>query len=131
VKYTTELGFNLVEFEYQPWKKIIVHEVVKFPLQHFLSTHSLGVEQGGVGQPLTWVDGVVYEIGIFRDTDDIIREKLDGRVHWSFLHYAILEKHQPEFKVPGNIRLPVIDVSGNKVFREMAAWIKKNFEKEE
>jgi len=28
-------GLIVVEFEYHPWKKIIVHEVVKFPLATF------------------------------------------------------------------------------------------------
>ena len=121
----------MVEFEYQPWKKIIVHEVARFPLQHFLSTHSLGVQQGGIGQPLVWVDGVIFEKGGLRDTDDIIKEKLEGKLHWNHLHYAILEKYQPEFKITqGNIRIPVVNVSNNKTFREMAKWIKSNFEKE-
>lgn len=119
----------MVEFEYKPWKKIIIHEIVKFPLEHFLSTHSLGVQQGGVGRPLLWVDGIVFGKNVFRDTDDIIREKLEGKIHWSSLNYGILEKCQSEFKVEGNIRIPVIDLSGNKVFKEMAQWIKKDFEK--
>ena len=120
----------MVVFEFQPWKKIVVHEVVKFPLQHFISSHSLGVQEGGIGRPLVWVNGVVFEKGGLRDTDDIIREKLEGKLHWNFLHYAILEKHQPEFKVtPGNIRIPVINVSDNETLREMATWIKNNFEK--
>ena len=120
----------MVEFEFQPWKKIIVHEVVKFPLQHFISGHSLGVQEGGIGRPLIWVDGIIFEKVGLRDTDDIIREKIEGKLHWNFLHYAILEKYQSEFKVtPGNIRIPVINVSDNETFREMTTWIKSNFEK--
>ena len=118
----------MVEFEYQPWKKIIIHEVLKFPLEHFISASSMGVQAGGVGRPLRWVDGVIFQIGNFRDTDDIIKEKLNGIVHYSAVSYAILEKFQSEFKVSGNIRIPVIDLSGNKTFREMAIWLKKNFE---
>jgi len=120
----------MVEFEYQPWKKIIVHEVAKFPLEHFLNTHSIGIQQGGIGRPLVWVDGVVFEFAGVRDTDDMIREKLEGKVHWNHLHYAILERYQSEFKITqGNIRIPVVNVSDNKVFKEMAEWIKNNFER--
>jgi hypothetical protein len=119
----------VVEFEFQPWKKIIVHEVVKFPLQHFISSHSLGVQEGGIGRPLLWVNGIVFEHRSIRDTDDIIREKLEGKLHWSNLHYGILEKYQPEIKVtPGNIRIPVINIGDNKTFREMATWILNTFE---
>jgi len=118
----------MTEFEYQPWKKVIIHEVEKFPLQHFLSGASLGVQEGGVGRPLRWVDGIIFEILHFRDTDDIIKEKLDGTVHWSSLVYAIHEKHQTEFKVAGSIRIPVIDLSRSKIFKEMITWLKKKFE---
>lgn len=122
-------SISMVEFEYQPWKKIIVHDVMKFPLEHFKSTHSLGVQQGGVGIPLIWADGIVFDKNVFRDTDDIIKEKLEGKVHWSSLSYAIMEKYQSEFKVEGSIRIPVMNVGDNVVFRKMAEWIKNNFEK--
>jgi len=119
----------VVEFEHQPWRKIIVHEVVKFPLEHFITGHSLGVSQGGVGPPLTWANGFIFEKGVLPDTDDVVREKLEGKIHWNFLHYAILGKYQPEFKVAGAIRIPVINLSDHETFKEMAAWIKSNFEK--
>lgn len=121
----------MVEFELQSWKKIIIHEVVKFPLQHFLSGHSLGVSEGGIGRPLIWVDSIIFDKAGLPDTDDIIREKLEGKLHWNFLHYTILEKYQPEFKVAGNIRIPVVNVSDNETFKEMAKWIKENFEKKQ
>ena len=121
----------MVEFEFQPWRKIIVHEVAKFPLEHFLISHSLGVQQGSVGRPLTWANGIIFEKGVFRDTDDVVREKLEGKLHWSSLHYAILKKYQSEFKMAGNVRIPVMNVSDNEFFREMAAWLKRNFEKKE
>jgi hypothetical protein len=117
-----------IEFEYQPWKRIVIHEIIKFPLQHFLSGASLGVSEGGVGRPLIWVDGLILEINIFGETDDIIKEKLNGIIHYNAVSYAIQEKLQPEFKVSGNIRSPVIDVSNNRIFKEMATWLKKNFE---
>ena len=118
----------MVEFEYQPWKKFIVHEVVKYPIEFFITQHSLGVQPGGIGRPLTWVDGIVFDISLFRDTDDVIKEKLEGKVHYSSIIYGLLEKHQPKFEVNGNIKIPVIDLSHSKIFKEMAAWIKKTFE---
>ena len=117
-----------IEFEYEPWKKIVIHEVIKFPLQHFLSGASLGIESGGVGRPLSWVNGLILNISVFRDTDDIIKEKLNGTLHYSSISYATQEKFQTEFKVDGNIRIPVINVSNNKIFAELASWLKKEFE---
>jgi hypothetical protein len=122
-------GYVVVEFEYQPWRKIIVHEVLKFPLQNFLSRHSVGVQQGGFGLPLAWAEGIILENFAFRDTDEIIKEKLDGKIHFNSLHYAIMEDYQPEFKLQRNIRIPVMNVGNNVLLKEMARWIKKTFEK--
>ena len=119
----------MVEFEYQPWKKIVVHEVVKYPLEFFLSQHSLGVQPGGIGRSITWADGIIFGIDTMRTTDEVIKEQLEGKIHYNSIVYGLLEKHQPEFKVAGNIRIPVIDVSNNEIFKEMVAWIKRTFEK--
>lgn len=119
---------KLTEFEYQPWKRIVIHEIIKLPLEHFLSGASFNVQQGGVGRPLRWVNGLILEIVSFRETDDIIKEKLNGTIHYSAISYAILEKYQPEFKVSGNIRIAVVNVSNNKTLAELASWIKNKFE---
>lgn len=121
---------EMVEFEYQPWNKFIVHEVVKYPLEHFLATHSLGIQEGGIGRPLNWSDGIVFEHRTMRPTDDVIREKLEGKVHWSSLNYGILEKFQEQFKMPRQIKIPVVNLSNNEFFKEMAKWIKETFEKD-
>lgn len=122
-------GDYMVEFEFQRWKKIGVHEVIRLQLEEFLTQGSMGVQAGGIGRPLFWVDSVIFKHAVFPDTDDVIREKMKGVVHWSSLTYTPLEKVQPEFKVAGNIRIPVIDVSSNELFREMAGWIRETFKK--
>lgn len=78
---------------------------------------------------MVWVDGIIFDKGGLPDTDEVVRDKLNGILHWNFLHYTILEKYQPEFRVEGNIRIPVVNVSDNETFKEMAVWIKNNFEK--
>ena len=61
-------------------------------------------------------------------THEIIKEKLEGKIHWSSVSYAIMEKYQSEFKVEGSVRIPVIDASDNIIFKKMAEWIKNSFE---
>ncbi|MDH5374334.1 MAG: hypothetical protein OEY40_02520 [Candidatus Bathyarchaeota archaeon] len=119
----------MVEFRYEPWKEIIVHEVLKRPLQTFLKESSMGIPQGGIGRPILWVDGIIFTRSQLPDTDDIVREKIKGILHYNSVNYTVHEKYQPEFKVEGNIRIPVFDVTNNNIFREMAVWIKENFEK--
>ena len=49
----------MVEVVYQPWKKIIIH-VVKCVLDDLVKLQSLGVEPGGLADPLLWVGGIIF-----------------------------------------------------------------------
>jgi hypothetical protein len=118
----------MVKFSYKPWNEFIIHEVVKYPLEHFLATHSIGVSEGGIGRPLNWSNGIIFDHQVMRPTDDIIKEQIAGKVHWSYLGYALLDNYRSEFIRPGRIRIPVINLSDNMIFSSMAEWIKENFE---
>ena len=119
---------DMVEFEYQPWDKVVIHEIVKYPLEHFLATHSLGVQEGGVGIPLNWVNGFVFEHVGMPPTEDVVKEQIQGRIHWSGLSYGIMEEYQEKIIRPGRITIPIIDLSNNTFIRAMAEWIKEKFE---
>lgn len=119
----------MVRFRYQPWNEIVVHDVVKYPLEHFLSTHSLGVREGGIGRPLNWADGIIFEHRNMPPTEDIIKEQLEGKIHWNALNYGIMEEYEKKLVMPGQVTIPVINMSNNIVFKEMAKWIKETFEK--
>ena len=117
----------MVEFEYQPWDKVIVHEVVKYPLEHFLVTHTLGIKEGGIGRPLNWADGIVFEHSSMPPTEDVIREQLQRKIHWSSLNYGIMEEYQNKFIRQGQVIIPIVNLSNNRVFKTMVKWIKENF----
>ena len=119
---------GVVEFEYQPWNKIIVHEIVKYPLEHFLATHSLGIQDGGVGVPLNWADGLIFEYVGMPSTEDVVNEQIQGRIHWIGLSYGIMEEYEKAIIRPGRITVPIIDLSSNAFIHAMAKWIKENFE---
>lgn len=37
-------------------------------------------------------------------------------------------KHQPLFEIPdGKIRIPILNLSDNELFRELVEWIKKRY----
>ena len=120
----------MVEFEYQPWEKVIVHEVIKWPIEQFLQTRSIGVTEGGIARPLTWADGFVFDRHVMPPTPEAIKETLEGRVHWLSLTYAVLEEYQEGFELPRQIKMQVVDQSYTSIYREMAQWLRENFEKD-
>lgn len=46
---------------------------------------SLGVEPGGLAQPLLWAEGTAFSKSAMRETEDVVKEKLEGVVLPKFL----------------------------------------------
>lgn len=118
----------MVEIIYEPWKTIIIHEIVQYDLQMLVHLHGLGVESGQLGSPINWANGVAFEHVNIPPTDEIIKEQIQGKIHWSTLSFAFMPKYQQLIMVPeGNVRIPVLELSDNEIFRDMAEWIKEHY----
>jgi hypothetical protein len=116
----------MVEVVYQPWKKIVVHEIVKYDIDELVKLQSLGVEPGGLAEPLLWADDVVFSRVMMFDTEDIIKEKLEGVIHWSSVEWAPM----PEFKEviiikETNVKIPIINVSNHPIYKTVSNWLKE------
>ena len=121
----------MVEVVYQPWKKIVIHEIVKYALDDLVKLQSLGVEPGGLGDPLLWVEGIVFSSSTMLETKDVIKEKLEGAVHWSSVEWALM----PEFKEviiikETNVKVPIINVTAHPIYKTVSKWLKKHKELE-
>lgn len=115
---------KMVEFEFRPWRKVIIHELMEFPLEHFIFQSSQGIQPGGTGRPIMWSNGLVFTTFLLQPTEDVVKEQLQGIVHWAFLHFGRMDKYQREVKGNNRIRIPVIDVSNHSIFGPMSNWIK-------
>lgn len=117
-----------VEIVYEPWKVVVVHEIVQYDLQMLVHLHSLGVQAGQFGKPINWANGVAFEHQAMPPSEEVIKEQIQGRVHWTSLSFAFMPKHLPLITIPeGNVKVPILDLSDNKIFRDMAEWIKKHY----
>jgi hypothetical protein len=121
----------MVKVVYQPWEKIVIHEIVKYALDDLVKLQSLGVEPGGLADPLLWAGGIVFSSSTMVDTKDVIREKLEGVVHWSSVEWALM----PEFKEviiikETNVKIPVINVSTHSIYKTVSKWLKEHKELE-
>lgn len=117
----------MVEVVYEPWKKIVIHEIVRYALDDLVKLQSLGVEPGGLGDPLLWVGGIVFSSSTMLETKDVIKEKLEGAVHWSSVEWALM----PEFKdvivlKETNVKVPIINVSAHPIYKAVSKWLKEH-----
>jgi len=115
----------MVEFVLDLWKKVVIHEISKFDLDDLLKLHILG----GIGIPLLWANGVVFEHNNMMPTKDVVEAQFGGTVHWVSLQFAFM----PEYKnliMMDNIPLRIGNVDRNKLFFEMADWLKGRYKEE-
>ena len=126
------MGSKMVKVVYQPWEKIVIHEIVKYALDALVKLQSLGVEPGGLGEPLLWAEGIVFSSSTMLETKDVIKEKLEGVAHWSSVEWALM----PEFKEviiikETNVKVPILNVSAHPIYKTVSKWLKEHKELEQ
>jgi hypothetical protein len=102
----------MVEIEYLPYGKIIVHEVRKLEVQDFLQWVASQVEaqkQGGT-PTVNWVDGIAFLTGEFMATPELVSENLKGRIHYAVVFFTETS-YQPEKRIMVNGRDSVVRFS--------------------
>jgi hypothetical protein len=118
----------VVEIEYLPYKKIILHEIRKLEVQEFLSWVASQVEaQKTGGTPsVNWVDGIAFLTGEFMATPELVSEQLQGRIHYAVVFYTETS-YQQERRITLNGRDLVVRFSKadtNPNFAELARFLK-------
>jgi hypothetical protein len=111
---------------YLPYKKIVVHEAIKYSFDELVSEVLLQARAlGGTSVPsIGWCEGVAFIIQQFPLTDAIVEEMLRGVVHYAGVLYAIKENYEPEVRTPmGIVRL--INRCNNPNFVRLARFLKE------
>jgi hypothetical protein len=120
----------LVEIEYLPYQKIIVHEVRRLELADLLTMVAAQVEaqkQGGV-PGINWVDGIAFVFSEFMPSPQTIEENMKGRIHYQMVWYSETS-YQNEKRATVNNRdyvIRLMKADDNPNFVELAKFL-KNF----
>ncbi|MEW5839565.1 hypothetical protein [Nitrososphaera sp.] len=104
----------------EPWKKLIVHEVIEYGFDDLVRlVLSQARAAGGGISSMNWCNGIVFQHTTFPDTDSVVQEKLKGTIHYSSVVFARKDKFERQV-VRENGTLNLVDVSANSIFRELA-----------
>jgi len=107
----------------------VIHELIEHSLDDLVRLHSVGVGTGGLGRPLMWANGIVFGYVHMPPTEDVIKERLEGKVHWSVARYALMPKYEKVKIVrEGNIKVPIINVNNNPMMSAVAEWLAERLE---
>lgn len=114
-----------MEVTVEPWKKLVIHEVIEYPFDDLVRIVLSQVRAAGGGiSSMNWCNGVVFQHTVFPDTDGVVQEKLKGTIHYSSVVFAAKEKFERQIvKDAGTLNL--VDVSANAIFRDLAGVLKK------
>jgi hypothetical protein len=116
----------LVKVTFKPWEEVIIHEVIYYSFEDIVKLFSLGIQPGGLAQSLFWAEGVIFShVGIPPTTNEVAREQLDGKIHWSSVSWALMPKYQAFIPIKDiNAKIPIVDVSSNSILCEAAKALK-------
>ena len=112
----------MVEIAYEPLKRIVVRELVKYDTpQQLVNALSFIMK---MGQPvlLTWADSMVF-VSQPIPPSDMPEEYARGELYIASISYAPMAEFVHNVKA-GNVEMPVIDVSRSPLSQELARFLK-------
>lgn len=120
----------MVKVTFKPWDEVIIHEVIRYSLEDLIKISSLGVQPGGLTAPLQWAEGVVFRAAGMPPTEDVVRENLQGKIHWSSVTWALMPEYKNVIPIEDiNAKIPIINVSTTGILCDVAKALKKQAEK--
>ena len=116
----------MVEIAYEPLKRVIVRELVKYENPQQL-VGSLAIIMR-MGQPilLNWCEGIVF-VSQPIPPPEMPEEYVKGELYIASISYAPMPEFYHNVK-SGNMEMPVIDVSKSPLSQELGRFLKSKME---
>ena len=116
---------NILEKTLSDDEEIIIHEKVLLESDQLIRNHAVNCQSSGKVEALLWANKILFSVSFMNATDSIIKEQMNGKVHWGNLTYAIYDEfktkihwsEKPEFDIP------ILDASKNKIFNKVTKWL--------
>ena len=117
----------MVDIEYNPISKIIVHEIIRADFQHFLNMFAIP-QQPGVQRPFArWIDGILFIFKGFPPSPEALRDKMQGTIHWEIVNFTEMKDYTATVTNPeNNITIDVLDNSTNTAVSDFIRWLKND-----
>jgi hypothetical protein len=114
-----------MEISIEPWKKLVIHEVIEYKFDEWVKQIAFSTRSSGGAIPtMQWTNGIVFSPSNFPTTNITVEEQLRGILHWSSVSFAIKEKFEKQIVIE-NATINLMDVSVNEIFKELAQKLKK------
>jgi hypothetical protein len=116
----------MVDISYEPLKRIIVREVVKYDNPQQLVNAFTFIMKMGQPVLLTWADGVVFASQSI-PPPEMPEEYARGELYMASISCAPMPDYGNNVK-SGNVEMPVIDVSRSQVSQQLAKFLRSKMD---
>lgn len=117
---------TLVKVTFRPWEEVVIHESIHYSVDDLIKLCSIGVQPGGLAKPLRWAEGVVFRSSGMPPTDEVVKEQLQGRIHWSSVEWALMPEYKNVIMIKEvNAKIPIINVGATTILCEVVKALKK------
>ncbi len=116
----------MVKVTFRPWEEIVIHEETYYSHDDLIKLSSIGIQPGGLTLPLSWAEGVIFRAQAMPTTDEVIKEQLQGKIHWTSIQWALMPEYKNVILIQDiNAKIPIINVSANSIFSEVVRALKE------
>jgi len=119
----------LPKITFEPVEEIVLHQVIEYDNKTFFEDvmrQNISAGQLSMIPTVNWIDGIAFSVWRFPDTDDVIREALEGKLHYFAVSFTRLP-YATHFTVTvanQEIRVPLRKVDNNPNFVSLVAYLK-------
>ncbi|MEM1994752.1 MAG: hypothetical protein QXW32_04675 [Nitrososphaerales archaeon] len=114
-----------MKISYEPYSEVVIKEYTYYPKPETLAATLTQCIQMGQPAVILWCEGVAFiPMMLPPDTDIVAKEYLAGKIIWSSVIFTLMPNYQQTIKI-GAIEVPIIDITPNETFRQVALWLKE------
>lgn len=115
----------MVKISFAQLKELVVHECVYVENDDLLRER---ITPAG-NMPLYWCGGILFSFSSMPWTRDIVKEYLEGKIHWVEVHYTKMDKYKPIVQLfddnyKAEMKIRVIDTSKSTLHNDFVKWLK-------
>lgn len=112
--------------KYEPFREVVVMEKDFFATPDEIARFA-SIIAGGKAAGLYWAEGIVFLYFPLPASTETTAKMLveHGKVVWTFVGYSPMPKYQPVIETREKMIVPVVDMTSNRLMRQMALWLRE------